>query len=134
MSVRKLILTIAMLTPLTACQPSHVKAGDLKPMSDAEVRKSLSNVMIGPECCDSSEGYYRNGVHMIYGEGIEEGHYTVQGNRVCTRWVYPGKPDLCREFYRDSWGRVYYSEDGQGAAIRFESRPSGEVESSASGN
>jgi hypothetical protein len=91
-------------------------------MSEGDVRALLSDVEIGPECCDLSEVFYRDGVYVQLGYAPDHGHYTVSRNHVCVTTGYRPKA-ICRKFFSDKSGKPFAVTDGKKQIEPFNPRP-----------
>ncbi|ESQ93342.1 hypothetical protein ABAC460_01155 [Asticcacaulis sp. AC460] len=94
----------------------------LTPMSESEVRSLLSDVMVGPRCCDAESAYYRDGRFRHYGYGLELGTWTLQGNSACALYGTP-KREWCRSFYKDVDGKPFFTHMRGDDPIPVDPRP-----------
>lgn len=107
---------------VTAAAADTRPVSALKAMAEADVRALLSDVAIGPECCDRSEEFYRDGSYVFLGFGPDDGTYTIVGNLVCVRtWREPS--DDCRYVYADADGLAYSAYQNQVDAELITPRP-----------
>jgi hypothetical protein len=104
---------------------ASAKIDTLTAMSEVEVRDLLSDVEIGPECCDRSEAFYKDGDYVHLGYAPDPGRYTVAGSRVCVTTEYRPK-ETCRRFYRDENGRAFAIKEGAKSAEAIDPRPAPE--------
>lgn len=95
---------------------------DLTAMNETDVRALLSDVEIGPECCDMAEVFYHDGSYVYLGYGPERGHFTVASNHVCvTRENRPY--EHCRRIYRNRKGEAVFINDGDSQVELISPRP-----------
>ena len=116
---------------LTACAP-HARDPDrqgqavwgLKPLPEADLRRFLSDVKIGPQCCDAAEIYFADGRYIAVSPTARPGRYTVSGN-VVSVLALSGQPVEAHRFYTDETGKVFYTTRGRDGALPANPRPIG---------
>ena len=126
------VLTVAVyLAALVACTP-RVSDPDwqtrpvwgLKPVREADLRRFLSDVKVGPHCCDAAEIYFSDGRYIAVLPTARPGRYTVSGN-VVSVLALSGQPVEAHRFYTDETGKVFYTTRGRDGALAANPRPIG---------
>lgn len=102
-------------------QQQPVAISSLKPVPEAQLRRLLSNVIIGPECCDLAEEFYAGGRYMHDGEAASPGRYTIASNMVCVTLQGERKAS-CRLVFIDRTGAAYITYKGRQRAFPLEVR------------
>jgi len=82
------------------------KLAEVRPATEAEVRGLLSDVVIGPECCDAAEAYFRDSRYVKDGDRVERSRYPIVGKLVCAP-VYDGQINRSHQVYVDLSGDFY---------------------------
>ncbi len=122
------ILATLMLaaSPVLATTDVPTVVVDLTAMNETDVRALLSDVEIGPPCCDMAELFYHDGSYVYLGFGPDRGHFTVSGNHVCV--TTKSRPDeRCRRIYRDRQGEPVFINDGDRRAEPISPRPAPDI-------
>ena len=122
-------IVILVAVTLTACTP-RVSDPDwqtrpvwgLKPVREADLRRLLSGVEVGPHCCKAAEDYYADGRYRHVGYDVT--HYLVSGN-VVSVLALSGQPVEAHRFYTDETGKVFYTTRGRDGALPANPRPIG---------
>jgi hypothetical protein len=105
-----LIVRLEVLTRPASPADSQRTAAGMRPMAEADLRRLLSDVEIGPRCCDMAEGFYRDGRYARYGYGVQRGTYSIRGNIACSRLA---KDQVrCTAFYADAGGNPWFDVQG----------------------
>jgi hypothetical protein len=96
----------------------------LRPLTDVEITKLLTDTSTGPECCDMEEIFSKNGKYLLLGRGPIPGTWAVRGNAVCV--ITGGAPESCRRLFSDEEGRTYIASSDTTKILAgfFEVRPS----------
>ena len=102
-----LIVRLEVLSaPPASAKTAHGPVAGMHPVVEVDLRQLLSDVEIGPRCCDMAEGFYGDGRYARYGYALLRGTYTVQGNTACSHL----SPDetRCKAFYVDAHNRYWF--------------------------
>ncbi len=122
-------MTCLLFLLLAACAPrvhdpdwQSRSTWGLKPMPEADLRRLLSGVEIGPHCCENADVYFADGGFVALRGQALSSRYLVKGNVVSILAV-SGTPVEAHRFFTDATGRVFYTTRGRDGALPANPRP-----------